>query len=323
MMPPSAPPPSGPPPSGPPPVIPWRRARNAEKAEIARILQADKPMMMFPLVNLRDHGLDGLAERGMRVWFAPRGAGVICITNDGTVFPQLPGLHRSDAPALRLTLDGIGIRRVIGPEVQVAALLPLLGVNLDHLRRRTQQPGFLMRLEMLRLPEIPGMLLRPAQFNDRPMLMKWRTGYLREVRGLAGETASEQAVRDVSRLLGGRHLRILQRAGQPVAMTAFYAVDGKMVQVGGVYTPPEWRNRGFARMAVGLHLQEARGKGMEMAVLFAASQVSARAYRGLGFHSTHAMGRAFFSTPQRIEALPNTRPGPVPAAAPPRRGGPA
>lgn len=56
-----------------------------------------------------------------------------------------------------------------------------------------------------------------------------------------------------------------------------------MVQVGGVYTPPGQRSRGFARRAVALHLAEAHGYGVQEAILFAAGTAAVRAYRKLGF----------------------------------------
>ena len=53
-----------------------------------------------------------------------------------------------------------------------------------------------------------------------------------------------------------------------------------MVQVGGVYTPPDLRGRGHARRALALHLA---ASGAERATLFSASAMAARAYRAVGF----------------------------------------
>jgi len=69
-------------------------------------------------------------------------------------------------------------------------------------------------------------------------------------------------------------------------MTSFNAELPDMVQVGGVYTPPEFRNRGYARLAVALHLDAARKTGVTRAILFASGDAAARAYRAIGFRQT-------------------------------------
>ncbi len=66
-------------------------------------------------------------------------------------------------------------------------------------------------------------------------------------------------------------------------MTGFNATVDDLVQVGGVYTPPEGRGRGLARRAVALHLQEAREKGARRGILFANDPSAIAAYRAVGF----------------------------------------
>lgn len=56
-----------------------------------------------------------------------------------------------------------------------------------------------------------------------------------------------------------------------------------MVQVGGVYTPPALRSRGYARCAVAGSLLAARAEGAERAILFTNNPAAVRAYEALGF----------------------------------------
>ncbi|MGL4279266.1 MAG: GNAT family N-acetyltransferase, partial [Albidovulum sp.] len=77
--------------------------------------------------------------------------------------------------------------------------------------------------------------------------------------------------------------RILERNGIPVATTGFTAELSGVVQIGGVYTLPDLRGRGYARAAVALHLAEGRQKGIRRALLFAANAAAARAYQAIGF----------------------------------------
>ncbi len=69
----------------------------------------------------------------------------------------------------------------------------------------------------------------------------------------------------------------------PLAMTGFNARLPDIVQVGGVYTPPDLRGRGHARRAVALHLAAARDAGIRRATLFSGSDMASRAYRSIGF----------------------------------------
>jgi predicted GNAT family acetyltransferase len=71
-----------------------------------------------------------------------------------------------------------------------------------------------------------------------------------------------------------------------------------VVQVGGVYTPPALRGKGHARLALALHLAEARGKGVGRAILYAFSEPAARAYRAIGFQARQD-ACAFSCSPNR------------------------
>jgi predicted GNAT family acetyltransferase len=68
-------------------------------------------------------------------------------------------------------------------------------------------------------------------------------------------------------------------------MCAFNAAAGGVVQLGGVYTPPRLRGRGYARSVVAGALVLAQAEGADRAVLFTGEQNAAalKAYRALGF----------------------------------------
>ena len=70
-----------------------------------------------------------------------------------------------------------------------------------------------------------------------------------------------------------------------MASTSFNAETREAVQVGGVWTPPDLRGRGYGRAVVAVSLLDARAEGVGRAVLFTGdSNVPAiRAYAALGF----------------------------------------
>lgn len=90
-------------------------------------------------------------------------------------------------------------------------------------------------------------------------------------------------------------------ARQPVAMSAFNAVLPEIVQIGGVFVPRRLRNRGYARLAVAQHMVEARARGVQRAVLFAASEAAVRAYRAIGFQPAAAISLVLFDGAQRLQ----------------------
>jgi len=65
----------------------------------------------------------------------------------------------------------------------------------------------------------------------------------------------------------------------------FNAMLPEMVQIGGVWTPAEFRGRGYARALVAGSLAAAREQGVRRAVLFAnpANAAARAAYLAIGF----------------------------------------
>jgi predicted GNAT family acetyltransferase len=74
------------------------------------------------------------------------------------------------------------------------------------------------------------------------------------------------------------------------------------VQVGGVWTPPARRGRGYARAAVAGSLLDARARGVTRGVLFTAQEnrPAQRAYEALGFQVVGDYGLLGFSEPQLV-----------------------
>jgi predicted GNAT family acetyltransferase len=68
---------------------------------------------------------------------------------------------------------------------------------------------------------------------------------------------------------------VLEADGRIVATTAVNAGVLEMVQVGGVYTLPGCRNRGYARSVVAGSLLELRDRGVKKAILFTGEDMPA------------------------------------------------
>ena len=85
-----------------------------------------------------------------------------------------------------------------------------------------------------------------------------------------------------------RHLEkndnwVLLPNGTPVSLTAFNARLEDMVQVGPVWTPPEHRNKSFARLLLAYILCQEKSKGTKKAILFTDHPAAIKAYLSIGF----------------------------------------
>ena len=86
----------------------------------------------------------------------------------------------------------------------------------------------------------------------------------------------------------------VQGSDGPVSYSAFNASLPEIVQVGGVWTPPEQRGRGYARAVVAGSLLDARAERVVRAVLFTENPAARRAYEALGFQRVGEYGLGDF-----------------------------
>jgi RimJ/RimL family protein N-acetyltransferase len=262
-----------------------RDAGPRDQPDIAALLRRQTAAAMFPLANLTAHGLapGGFASdhvHALRIWVIDD-TSVIALTQGGMLLPLLAGTP--DLSALRLAMAGMPVTGAVGPAASVRPLLAALGLAHEPAQEDRDEPGFTLDLVNLRIPDLPGAVLVPATRDHRDRLIDWRTTYHTEVLGTPPDKARNRAATDIDRYTAQDSHRLLLHHGQLVAMTGFNAVLPDIVQVGGVFTPPALRRRGYARTAVALHLAEARSKGVARAVLFAANAAAARAYQAIGF----------------------------------------
>lgn len=276
-----------------------RRATQGDLAEMEGFLRADLHRSMFPLANLADHGLDGEAPRSVHAWLRHGEAGVtdvLSITREGMVMPQCPtgGWEQAARALSRRTLIGFA-----GPAVQVHPLREALGLEGAPVLLDADEPQYLMDLAGLEVPEGPGTLV-PLAEAPRGTVIDWLEAYRVEALGAAPDSARAEAekVYDVFAAQGS-HV-VLMEGATPLALTGFNARLPEIVQIGGVYTPPELRGRHHARRAVALHLAEARERGVMQATLFASGPAACRSYESLGFRRTGEWTLCLYTEPQHV-----------------------
>ena len=185
--------------------------------------------------------------------------------------------------------SGRPVNGLLGPWPQVQAAEPEL--DLDRARLGKVVPEYLYGLDLadLAVPESLSsgrVVHRYAREGDLASLVLWRHEYDLHTMGFPDRSIDDAANRDtLADMIETNRLWVLEEAGCLVSMTGFNAALPDVVQVGGVFTPLEWRGRGHGRAVVAGSLLDARAEGVVEAILFteAENHPAQRAYEALGF----------------------------------------
>ncbi|MEC7764147.1 MAG: GNAT family N-acetyltransferase [Pseudomonadota bacterium] len=259
-----------------------RPAVDADIPAIEAFLGKHAATTMFLRANLARHGLGNRTHpHGTTYFVEGDGAvtGVFGISNAGFVMGQ-----GRDWPAFARAIAGREMIGLNGAKDQVEAGRVALGLVGEAFVLDRDEPHYRLALRDLDEAKLGPQTLRLPTDADLPWLTAWNAAYTIETLGaFEGAENEAEAMARSRRMIDEGYGRILMDGDTPVAMTAFNAELPEMVQIGGVYTPPELRGRGYARTAVGRHLIKVRDKGVREAILFASGEAACRAYEAIGF----------------------------------------
>jgi predicted GNAT family acetyltransferase len=269
-----------------------RILRRGDEGSLEEFLLPQIESSMFLLGNLRAAGLTDRGQSLEGTYAAAFEAGKIVAVvahywNGNLVF-QAPDHVAALARAV-VEASGRAIQGLIGPQRQVDVAKKTL--SLDAARIMLDETEYLYSLtltdlivpEALRSGQLRGRRIERA---DLDLLTRWRVGFSHEA---LGEEPSDRLWNrcraSAERSLDRGTTWILEEGGKPVATSSFNATTAEAVQIGGVWTPPALRSRGYGRAVVAASLLDARAQGVMKSILFTGvSNVPAqRAYSGLGF----------------------------------------
>jgi predicted GNAT family acetyltransferase len=273
-------------------VIEVRILRTGEEGSLEEFLLPRIESSMFLLGNLRAAGLTDRGQSLEGTYAAAFEAGKIVAVvahywNGNLVF-QAPD-HVAALARAAVEASGRAIQGLIGPQVQVG--LAKEALRLDAIEIMLDETEYLYSLaltdlvvpEALRSGQLRGRRIEP---RDLDLLTRWRVGFSLEA---LGEEPSdglwERCRASAERSLDRGTAWILEEGGKPVATSSFNAATAEAVQIGGVWTPPELRSRGYGRAVVAASLLDARAQGVMTSILFTGVRnvPAQRAYVGLGF----------------------------------------
>lgn len=272
---------------------------TADIAAIEPFLRDHITTSMFPLTNVLNHGIDGGHPRAMAFWRHPETGPItdlLGVSEEGIV---MPCFTTAQGEAAAKVLAGRSLIGIIGATQACRAMRDALGLQGAAANIDSDEVLFTLALDDLRMPDTD---LRIIPFADAPrdVIVPWLQAYLGETLGTPiADAQQESHDRFDNFSAAGSHV-VLMDGDEPVAMTGFNARLPDIVQIGGVYTPPDMRGRGHARTAVALHLQQARDQGATNAILFSENPAAMTAYRAIGFAKTGHFTLCIFANPVEV-----------------------
>ena len=212
--------------------------------------------------------------------------GVAAFYWNGNLILHAPG-HVAEVS--RMAVGDRRVNGILGPWQQSLDAQDALGLGDRHLKLRSREILMALPLHDLQQPApLPNQTLswRVATANDIDLVSEWRDAMTQETLGdTPSQASSRQNRSDVERWIAEGDQFLLLDGGRPVSGCCFNARLPDAVQLGNVWTPPEWRSRRYARSVVAGALEHARKAGATTAILFTDRENAAArtAYVALGF----------------------------------------
>jgi ribosomal protein S18 acetylase RimI-like enzyme len=272
------------------PII--RVLQPGDEAALEAFLLPRVESSMFLIGNMRSAGLvdHGQPYQGTYAAAFEGGeiVGVVAHYWNGNLISQAPAhldaLWRRAAAASRRPIEGL-----IGPNDQASAVKEALDIDDPDIRLDETEKLYSLELDDLLVPDalstgaVRGRRIQPG---DLELVTEWTVAYSLEVLGEEDSPQLREGCRAANeRSLKEGHTWLLETRGKPVACSSFNTAIKEAVQVGGVWTPPELRRRGYGRAVVAASLLDARAEGATQAILFTGedNMPAQRAYVALGF----------------------------------------
>ncbi|TPO05147.1 GNAT family N-acetyltransferase [Mesorhizobium sp. B1-1-5] len=208
----------------------------------------------------------------------------------GGVFLQAPA-HAAELSNAVVKASKRALIALLGPYSQVEEAH--LGLGERPASKRAKEGLFALSIgEMICLDHVsPSLACRLARSEDLALLLDWRFRYEMEATGLPDtDSTREFAKSAIEGHVAREEAFLLEADGKPVSLCTRTARAFESIQIGGVWTPPELRNRGYGRAVVAGALREAAQGGVTRAVLFTDNPAARRSYEALGFRQVGDYG---------------------------------
>jgi ribosomal protein S18 acetylase RimI-like enzyme len=277
------------------------RVLQAEDHErLEAFLRRHRDTSMFLRSNARQAGLVYTGKRLEAVYMGAFQAGelvgVAAHGWNGMLLMQAPEqtavISRALVEASRRPVSGLA-----GPAKQVREARGALALDEVPATLEEDEDLYVLDLAAWQMPDVlkDTAECRPPFPSERDTLIDWRVGYEVETLGRQ-ETAllRAQAADWMDGYIADGVTWVAAASGRPVSLCMFNARMPDIVQLGGVYTPPAERGRGYARAVVAHSVLEGKKRGADRAVLFTSNPNAVRSYEAVGFRRAGDFGLVLF-----------------------------
>jgi GNAT superfamily N-acetyltransferase len=266
-----------------------RLLTSGDETALEMFLMQHRDTSMFLRSNVRQAGLEYTGQPASAqylAWFdGDTITGVTAHSWNGIVLMQAPR-HAAALARGCVETSGRPVSGLVGPPDQVRDARLALGLT----EAGADKPETLFALDLSHLV-VPQLLAnreiacRPARSEDRAVLHDWGFGYDMETLGAPNTPEARRRAAEFMdmRIDANNAWVAVDHQGRLLSFSSFNATLPDIVQLGGIYTPPALRGRGYARLSVAHSLLVARDRGATRAVLFTSNPSAERTYEAVGF----------------------------------------
>ena len=267
-----------------------RSLTQSDAAQLEAFLAQHRDSSMFLRSNARRTGLEFHGEAFQAHYVAAfRGSEIVAVVAhswSGMVLVQAPEACAEVARAC-IRESGRRVTGFSGPLAHVQQARAALGLEQAPTRTDFADRLYALDLSALCVPATlasGAVTCRAPRASERDLLCAWRLAYDIELLGADdSEESRKRAAAFLDSQIADKAAWVALENGVLVSLSAFNASLPDIVQLGGIYTPPELRGRGYAKAAVAGSLLAARERGASRAVLFTQNPSAEACYRSLGF----------------------------------------
>jgi predicted GNAT family acetyltransferase len=243
---------------------------------------------MFLRANIRRVGFEYSGKLYEATYVAgfesDRIIGMISHSWNGLLLVQAP----VEADALAHAVVAASGRKVTGfsgPLDQVRRVRAALELSDVPAQLDAEEVLYGLDLARLRVPaSAPELVCRRARDEDRAELVRFRLDYeVETLSGDGGEESNAKAAAFLDAQVDAGLAWVALVEGERVSLSAFNAALPDIVQLGGIFTPPQHRGKSYAKRVIAAQLLAAREAGATRAVLFTKNPSAVRCYEALGF----------------------------------------
>ncbi len=288
-----------------------RRLDNSDEEKLEQFLSGYGETTMFLRSNMRQVGLEYQDTYYHGEYFGAfdetgQVTGVLVHNWNGCIMMQaqdhliLSALVNAFRQAVTRPITG-----VLGADEQAKAIIDDLSLFDETFETNRAEGLYALDLSALTMPagfDFSKAEMIDASKVDRATLIHWLKAYNIEGLGKEDNEALGQHVEEGMEKATDRWALLID--DKPVSLSGFNAKLPEIVQVGPVWTPPKYRNRGYARALVAMTLQKARQEGARKAILFTDTPAAIKAYEAIGFEKIGTYRLALLKQPIDIKQRP-------------------